>query len=95
MAGDKSVGADESARCGSGGRDARRSIRGGWRSFPRHRHSKDEEFIVLGGECKIGTQRLVAGDAHFASAGSWHEDITTETGVLVLLRGEYPPPAHV
>ena len=63
--------------------------------LPRHRHSKDEEFIVLEGECRIGAQRLVAGDAHFASAGSWHEDITTETGVLVLLRGEYPPPAHV
>jgi len=63
--------------------------------LPRHRHGKDEEFIVLEGECWIGEQRLVAGDAHFASAGSWHEDITTETGVLVLLRGEYPPPSHV
>jgi quercetin dioxygenase-like cupin family protein len=62
--------------------------------LPRHRHGKDEEFIVLEGECRIGAQRLVAGDAHFASAGSWHEDITTETGVLVLLRGEYPAPAH-
>jgi quercetin dioxygenase-like cupin family protein len=63
--------------------------------LPRHRHSKDEELVVLEGECRIGAQRLVAGDAHFASAGSWHEDITTETGVLVLLRGEYPAPAHV
>jgi len=62
--------------------------------LPRHLHSKDEEFIVLEGECRIGAQRLVAGDAHFASAGSWHEDITTETGVLVLLRGEHPPPMH-
>ena len=62
--------------------------------MPRHRHSQDEEFIVLEGECRIGALRLVAGDAHFASAGSWHDDITTETGVLVLLRGEYPAPAH-
>jgi quercetin dioxygenase-like cupin family protein len=62
--------------------------------MPRHRHSQDEEFIVLEGECRIGVVRLAAGDAHFASAGSWHDDITTDTGVLVLLRGEYPPPAH-
>jgi quercetin dioxygenase-like cupin family protein len=58
--------------------------------LPRHRHSQDEEFIVLEGECRIGKLRLAAGDAHFAVAGSLHEDITTETGVLVLLRGEYP-----
>jgi quercetin dioxygenase-like cupin family protein len=62
--------------------------------LPRHRHSQDEEFIVLEGSCRIGELLLVAGDAHFAAAGSWHEDITTDTGVLVLLRGEYPAPAH-
>ena len=58
--------------------------------MPRHRHGQDEEFIVLEGECRIGELRLAAGDAHFAAAGTWHEAITTETGVLVLLRGEYP-----
>jgi quercetin dioxygenase-like cupin family protein len=63
-------------------------------TMPPHRHSQDEEFIVLEGECRIGALRLVAGDAHFAGAGSWHEEITTETGVLVLLRGEYPAPLH-
>ena len=62
--------------------------------LPRHRHSQDEEFIVLEGTCRIGALLLVAGDAHFAAAGSWHEDITTDTGVLVLLRGEYPAPVH-
>lgn len=62
--------------------------------LPRHRHSQDEEFIVLEGECRIGDLRLSAGDANFAAAGSWHDDITTETGVLVLVRGEYPSPAH-
>jgi len=59
-------------------------------TMPRHRHSQDEEFIVLEGECRIGELRLTVGDAHFAAAGSWHEETTTETGVLVLLRGEYP-----
>jgi quercetin dioxygenase-like cupin family protein len=62
--------------------------------MPRHQHAQDEEFIVLEGECRIGTLQLRAGDAHFARAGSWHEDITTSAGVLVLLRGEYPAPAH-
>jgi quercetin dioxygenase-like cupin family protein len=60
--------------------------------IPAHRHAREEEFIVLEGECQIGTHKLVAGDVHFAAAGSWHEPVTTRGGVLVLLRGEYPHP---
>jgi quercetin dioxygenase-like cupin family protein len=60
---------------------------------PGHRHEKEEEFIVLEGECLIGGHKLVAHDMHVAEAGSWHGAITTQTGVLVLLRGEYPYPA--
>ena len=63
--------------------------------IPRHRHSQDEEFIVLEGECHIGSHHLCAGDAHFASAGSWHDVITTQAGVLVLVRGEYQATASV
>jgi quercetin dioxygenase-like cupin family protein len=59
---------------------------------PAHRHEREEEFIILQGECYIGTHRLVAGDVHIAAAGSWHEPVTTESGVVVLLRGEYPHP---
>jgi quercetin dioxygenase-like cupin family protein len=59
---------------------------------PAHRHAREEEFIILEGECQIGTHKLVAGDVHIAAAGSWHEPVTTRTGVLVLLRGEYPHP---
>jgi quercetin dioxygenase-like cupin family protein len=62
--------------------------------LPRHRHSRDEEFIVLEGQCRIGDLLLEAGDAHFTAAGSWHDDVTTDTGVLVLVRGEYPAPAY-
>jgi quercetin dioxygenase-like cupin family protein len=62
--------------------------------LPRHRHSRDEEFIVLEGQCRIGALVLDAGDAHFAAAGTWHDDITTESGVLALVRGEYPAPAY-
>ncbi len=60
--------------------------------IPAHRHAREEEFIVLEGECQIGTHKLVAGDVHIAAAGSWHEPVTTRSGVLVLLRGEYPHP---
>lgn len=63
--------------------------------LPRHRHGQDEEFIVLEGECHIGSHHLRAGDAHFASAGSWHDVITTQTGVLILVRGEYQAAASV
>ena len=59
---------------------------------PAHRHAREEEFIVLEGECSIGTHKLVAGDVHIAAAGSWHEPVTTRGGVLVLLHGEYPHP---
>jgi quercetin dioxygenase-like cupin family protein len=61
--------------------------------IPAHRHAREEEFVVLEGECRIGTHELVAGDVHIAAAGSWHEPVTTRSGVLVLLRGEYPHPA--
>ena len=63
--------------------------------IPGHRHTQEEEFIILEGECHIGTHRLGAGDAHIAAAGSWHDDITTQTGALVFVRGEYHPAAHV
>jgi len=63
-------------------------------SLPRHQHRHDEEFIVLEGECRIGDLHLRAGDATFAPAGSWHDEVTTDTGVLVLCRGEYPAPSY-
>jgi len=62
--------------------------------MPGHRHTQDEEFLVLEGECHIGTHRLCAGDMHVAEAGSWHDDITTAAGVLVLVHGEMRMPAH-
>ena len=56
--------------------------------IPAHRHEQEEEFIILEGECYVGAHRLGAGDMHIAEAGSWHPDITTPTGALVMVRGE-------
>ena len=56
--------------------------------IPAHRHAQEEEFIILEGECYVGAHRLTAGDVHVAEAGSWHDDITTPTGALVMVRGE-------
>lgn len=61
-------------------------------TVPAHRHCKDELFFILEGECHIGTHRLQAGDMHTAQAGSDHDVITTKSGVLVLVHGEYPYP---
>ena len=63
--------------------------------IPAHSHEREEQFIILEGECYIGAHRLVAGDVHIAAAGSFHEPVTTESGVVVLLRGEYPHPSPV
>ena len=58
--------------------------------IPAHLHEREEECIVLEGEVEIGTHKLAAGDVHIAAAGSWHEQVSTRKGVLVLLRGDDP-----
>ena len=63
--------------------------------IPAHRHEREEECIVLEGEFQIGAHKLSAGDVHIAAAGSWHEQVSSRNGVLVLLRGEYPLPSPV
>ena len=63
--------------------------------IPAHRHEREEECIVLEGEFQIGAHKLSAGDVHIAAAGSWHEQVSSRSGALVLLRGEYPLPSPV
>jgi quercetin dioxygenase-like cupin family protein len=60
--------------------------------IPAHHHEREEECIVIEGEVQIGTYHLSAGDVHIAAAGSWHEQVSTRRGVLVLLRGDDPRP---
>ena len=61
---------------------------------PAHSHLKEEQMIIIEGECFIGEHPLRAGDVHIAPAGSWHPAITSNTGTLLLLRCEYPIPAQ-
>jgi quercetin dioxygenase-like cupin family protein len=58
-----------------------------------HSHSKQEEMIILEGECQVGEHALRTGDVHIAPPGSWHPEIRSQNGALVLLRCEYPFPA--
>lgn len=61
-------------------------------SVPAHLHRKEEQMVILEGECQLGGHLLRAGDTHVAPPGSWHPAITVESGVLMLLRSEYPLP---
>lgn len=60
---------------------------------PAHSHGKEEQMVILEGECLLGEHLLRAGDTHVAPPGSWHPPITVDRGVLMLLRSEYPLPA--
>jgi quercetin dioxygenase-like cupin family protein len=60
---------------------------------PEHSHRKEEQMIILEGECHVGDHLLKQGDVHVAPPGSWHPAITTQRGVLLLLRCEHPLPA--
>lgn len=59
---------------------------------PAHSHRKEEQMIILEGECHLGEHVLRAGDSHVAPPGSYHPAITVERSVLMLLRSEYPLP---
>jgi quercetin dioxygenase-like cupin family protein len=56
-----------------------------------HRHSQEEECLVVEGEIEIGEHRLFQGDMHIAAPGSVHVPITTRTGALLMIRSEIPP----
>jgi quercetin dioxygenase-like cupin family protein len=60
--------------------------------IPAHSHLKEEQMIILEGECQIGEHRLTVGDVHVAPPGSSHPPITSASGTLLLLKCEYPFP---
>jgi anti-sigma factor ChrR (cupin superfamily) len=62
-------------------------------SLPAHRHRAYEECLVLQGEFTMGERTLRAGDFELGRPGEDHPVATTQTGVLVYLRGaaeDYP-----
>jgi anti-sigma factor ChrR (cupin superfamily) len=56
-----------------------------------HRHTQEEECLILEGEVTIGDYRLSAGDMHVARPGAVHEPIRAPSGALLLIRSEMPP----
>jgi quercetin dioxygenase-like cupin family protein len=60
-------------------------------SIPGHPHSKEEECLVLEGEMLVGGHRVRAGELHIAKPGAIHDDLTTRTGLLVMVRSGISP----
>jgi anti-sigma factor ChrR (cupin superfamily) len=56
-----------------------------------HRHTQEEECLVLEGEVFIGNHRLGQGDMHIARAGVVHSPIRAPRGALLMIRSEMPP----
>jgi anti-sigma factor ChrR (cupin superfamily) len=56
-----------------------------------HRHTQEEECLILEGEVFIGEHRLMRGDMHVAHPGAVHEPIRAPHGALLLIRSERPP----
>ncbi len=51
-----------------------------------HHHPLDEECLVLKGTLRSGSTHVGEGDYQLARAGSWHDELTTDTGCLLFLR---------
>ncbi|MFN0108856.1 MAG: cupin domain-containing protein [Blastocatellia bacterium] len=54
-------------------------------ALPPHRHTGEEQFYVLEGDCNVYGARLGPGDFHRAAAGSVHESTYTVDGTTFLL----------
>lgn len=60
-------------------------------ALPGHPHSTDEECLVLEGEMLVGAHCVRAGELHIAKPGAIHGDLTTRTGLLVMVRSGITP----
>ena len=58
--------------------------------LPAHRHPMDEECVVLQGTLRIGALVLPAGSFHLAHRELPHDDITSDEGAVIYLRGSSP-----
>lgn len=57
-------------------------------ALPAHRHSDDEECLLLEGEMFVEDRLLRAGDYQVAPAGTVHRAVTTDAGALLYRRGD-------
>lgn len=64
-------------------------------SLPPHRHSQDEECLVLEGEMRIGELVLGPGSYHLGRRGVLHDRLSSPAGALIFLRGAAPEAAHL
>lgn len=55
-------------------------------TFPAHYHPTDEETYVVDGETWFGDLHLTAGDYHLAPKGTYHGEVRTEHGCVLLIR---------
>lgn len=58
--------------------------------FDAHEHARTEECLVIEGEIRIGSHRLVAGDMHVADEGTRHDITRSEGGALLWVRTALP-----
>lgn len=57
-------------------------------SLPEHGHKSIEECMVLEGDVLLAGQQLRAGDFQAAFPGVMHQDVYSESGCLLYVRGE-------
>ncbi len=55
-----------------------------------HKHSTDEECVVLEGEVTIGSELVGPGSYHLAPRGMVHQPIRSEHGAILFIRGKQP-----
>lgn len=55
-----------------------------------HKHSIDEECVVLEGEVTIGSELVGPGSYHLAPRGMVHQPIRSEHGAILFIRGKEP-----
>ncbi|MFO1280908.1 MAG: cupin domain-containing protein [Burkholderiales bacterium] len=74
----------------TGGRSSFVRLRGGSR-VARHRHTGNEEVVVIAGQVRIGGVDLVAGDYLYTEAGEEH-DVVAVTDATIFVSSQKPTP---
>ena len=58
--------------------------------LPAHHHPVDEECVVLEGDVTIGELRVGRGGFHLGRKDTLHDELRSEHGALIFLRGAVP-----